>query len=123
MKVNEMYELYNGLNVLSQIELPIKVAFLVQQNLSSVETEVNNADKIKQSIVDRYIDKEKTKELQQEGKNMIQLQVDKIENYNKEINELNDQPVKLKLKKLKLDDLGNMKIRPIILKQISNILE
>lgn len=54
---------------------------------------------------------------------MIQLQIDKIGNYYKEINELNDQPAKLKLKKLKLDDLGNMKIRPIVLKQTSNVLE
>ena len=121
MKIKEIYELNEGLKTIVDKELPIKVSFLIQKVLSIIEIEIRNAEVIRQKIIKKYTDEEATKKLKEPGK--VQLQEDKLEDFNREINELMDQEVDIKLKKIKIDDLDGITIKPIELNRLKYIIE
>jgi len=121
MKIKDLYELHQGLSTIAEKELPVKVAFLIQQNLSNVEAEITNAETIRQKIIQKYMDVEATKELKEPGK--IQLYEDKVEDYNRELNELMEQEVDIEFKKISINDLDGLIIKPVVLHQLRFIIE
>ena len=121
MKIKEIYELNEGLKAIVDKELPIKMAFLIQKNMSMMEDEIKNAEVIRQKIIKKYEDEEATKNLKEQGK--IQLKKDKLEDFNKEFNELMEQEVDIKLKKIKIDDLDGITMKPVDLNRLRYIIE
>ena len=121
MKIKEIYELNEGLKTISNKELPVKIAFLIQQNISIVDIEIKNAEVIKQKIIKKYTDEEATKKLKEQYK--VKLQEDKLEDFNKELNEFMCQETNLELKKISIDDLDGITIKPIELNRLKYIIE
>lgn len=119
MKIKKLYEVFEGLNALSQKELPIKVAFLVQKNMSEVQGEIETSEKVRQKLIEKYKDEEKTKAA---DPGMVHLQLDKLDDYNKGYNELMDQEVEIKLQKIKISDLDGITVKPIVLRQLDSII-
>lgn len=120
MKIKHLYELHQGLGAIANKELPIKTAFSIQQNLTKVEVEVKNAETIRQKIIKKYTDEEATRKLKEPGK--VQLKADKLEDCSRELNELMEQEIGIKLKKIKIDDLDGLTVKPITLNQLRHIL-
>ena len=121
MKIEEIYELNEGLKAIADKELPIKVTFLIQKNMSAVEDEIKNAEVIRQKIIKKYTDEEATKNLKEQG--VVQLQKDKLEDFNKEINELMGQEIDVELKKISIDDLDGITMKPVNLNRLRYIIE
>ena len=121
MKIKEIYELNEGLKAIVDKELPIKMAFLIQKNMSMMEDEIKNAEVIRQKIIKKYEDEEATKNLKEQG--VVQLQKDKLEDFNKEINELMGQEIDVELKKISIDDLDGITIKPVDLNRLRYIIE
>lgn len=119
MKIKHLYELHQGLGAIADKELPVKTAFLIQQNLAKVEAEVKNAETIRQKIIKKYTDEEATKKLNAPGK--IQLKPDEVGDCSKELNELMEQEIDIKLREIKIDDLDGITVKPITLNQLRHI--
>ncbi|MDD3841072.1 MAG: hypothetical protein PHP06_11025 [Clostridia bacterium] len=120
LRIKNLYQLNEGIKSIADKELPIRVAFLVQKNISVVEAEIKNAEAIRQKIIQKYTDVEATKKLKGQGK--IQLQKDKLEEYSKEVNELMEQEVEVELKQININDLDGITVKPIVLDQIKSII-
>lgn len=114
LTVKDVYDLQEGLHQLNEKELPISVALKVQRNAMKVDSEYKIANDLRRKIIEKYKDK------QLENGN-VQIKKEKLDDFNKEIDELMQQEVKLDLEKVDPSELGET-IKPRILIQISKML-
>lgn len=119
MKVKDIYIQFEGLTAISEKELPVKVALLVQKNLSKVQNEIKLTEEVRQKIISKYTDEKATKEAD-EG--IIMLRKDKLDDFNKEHDELMNQDVEVKLNEISIKDINDITIKPRVLKQLESIL-
>lgn len=115
LTVQDIYNLNEGLIVVNEKDLPIKVALKLQRNSLKVNEEYNVASGIRRKIIDKYKDKKL-------DNGNVKIKKDKIEVYNKEIKELMEQDVKVELEKINPSDLGET-IKPRTLILIDKILK
>lgn len=115
LTVQDIYNLNEGLIVVNEKDLPIKVALKLQRNSLKVNEEYNVASGIRRKIIDKYKDKKL-------DNGNVKIKKDKIEVYNKEIKELMEQDVKIELEKINPSDLGET-IKPRTLILIDKILK
>lgn len=118
IKVADLYNLSLGLNELSKKELPIALAFEIQRVQKKVSEELIASDKVRQSLIEKY----KEKELDNGG---VQIKKDKLNEFNRKINELMSQEIDLDVKKINIDDLEKSveKVKPQTLMQLETILK
>ena len=121
LKVNDLYNLSLGLADLSNKELPIDLAFKIQKAQKKVRDELIASDEVRQKIIKKY----KEKDLDD---GQVQIQKDKIEQYNSEVAELLDQEVKVNIDKISINELkalekDKIKIKPKTLMQLEMILK
>lgn len=121
LKVNDLYNLSLGLADLSNKELPIDLAFKIQKAQKKVRDELIASDEVRQKIIKKY----KEKDLDD---GQVQIQKDKIEQYNSEVAELLDQEVKVNIDKISINELkalekDKIKIKPKTLMQLETILK
>ena len=116
LTVLEVLKLNDGLNDLSDKELPVSVAFKLQSIQSKLSTECENASKVRSKLIDKY----KEEDLE-DGK--VKIKESEVETFNKEINELHNQEVNIKLDKIKVDDLESIKVKPSTLGKLEKIIE
>src|SRR5699024_1718222 len=102
MKVQNLYEMIQGLNDVIDKELPTKVAFDLQKNLRNIQHEAKPADELKKKLNEKF--KDYIDECRIENK-------EKREAYLKELEEISAQEVEVELIKVNLDDLGEF-IKP-----------
>lgn len=118
IKVADLYNLSLGLNELSRKELPIALAFKIQRAQKKVSEELIASDKVRQSLIEKY----KEKELDNGN---VQIKKDKLNEFNEKINELMAQEIDLDIEKINIDDLEKTveKIKPQTLMQLETILK
>lgn len=117
IKVADLYNLSLGLNELSKKELPIALAFKIQRAQKKVSEELIASDKVRQSLIEKY----KEKEL---DNGVVQVKKDKLDEFNEKINELMSQEIDLDIEKINIDDLEKSveKVKPQTLMQLETIL-
>lgn len=117
IKVADLYNLSLGLNELSKKELPIALAFKIQRAQKKVSEELIASDKVRQSLIEKY----KEKEL---DNGVVQIKKDKLNEFNEKINELMAQEIDLDIEKINIDDLEKSveKVKPQTLMQLETIL-
>ena len=117
IKVADLYNLSLGLNELSKKELPIALAFKIQRAQKKVSEELIASDKVRQSLIEKY----KEKELDNGD---VQIKKDKLNEFNEKINELMAQEIDLDIEKINIDDLEKSveKVKPQTLMQLETIL-
>lgn len=103
----EIIENINALRGLSQKQLPIKVSYFVAKNISKIENELKVYEKERQKLLDKYAEKDDNGNMVLEGNN---IKIEDTDNWNKDIQELLDIEVDVKIHKLKRDDLLNANI-------------
>ena len=118
IKVSDLYNLSLGLNDLSNKELPIALAFKIQRAQKKVSEELIASDKVRQSVIEKY----KEKELDNGD---VQIKKDKLPEFNEEINELMAQEIELSIDKISVEDLEKAvkKVKPQTLMQLETILK
>lgn len=117
LKVNDLYDLSLGLDDLADKELGISTALKVQRNQKNVSEELIPTNKIREKIIDKYKD-----DKVRVANGGVKIKDHKWDIYNKEINELMDQDVELKLEKINIKDLGDISIKPRALTFLSSML-
>lgn len=97
----------NFLGTLTYKQLPIKVSYAIAKNISKIEKELEIYNKERQKLIDKYCVKD------EEGNNLVdennQLKIDdeNLEAWNKDINDLLDIDIDIKIHKFNEMDLLN----------------
>lgn len=115
MKVQDVYNLIEGLSDMIDKELPISTAYIVQRNHKKLVDEYKVANETRQGIMEKYKEKDTD-----DG---VVIKKDKTKEFDKDIKELMDQEVDLALDKIWLEDLGETAVKPRTLALIDTIIK
>lgn len=109
MKLKQLVESTTALNKLVDQKLPIKVSFQLSTFLSKTNPELTNFDKLRTEKIQEYGER-----VIKDGKPTEEYTIpkDKVEEWSKEINELLEQEIDVKIPDIKIDDLGDINIEP-----------
>lgn len=116
MKILDLYNLQEGLTDLSQKEMNVSVAFKVQKNHKLVTDELKSANEVRQKLIDKYKESD-------DGQGNVKLKKDKVQDFNKESNELLEQKVDIELKHINTDELEGISIKPRTLALLETVLQ
>lgn len=121
IKLGEASLMKDGLNELLEREIPAKVSYWLARFLEKVNKELTAMDKARMNLVNQYADKDK------DGKPIIENDQYKFSDNNmaeftKEFNELLDEEFDIDFKPIKIDSLGDIKLKPITLVQLAKII-
>lgn len=115
LKVFQLYELDEGLADLGEKELPIGTSLKIQRTHKAVKDELDPINKVRQKIVDKYKD-----EVLEDGG--VKIKQDKIEVCRKELDELMNQEVEIKVSKINVKELESISVKPKTLGMIGELL-
>lgn len=116
MKIQDIYNLAEGLSDLSNKELPISIALKVQRSHTKVVDEVKNADVLRKKLIEKYKESDN-------DDGTVKIKTNKIEVFQKELDELMEQEVDIKLDDIDVSQLEDISIKPRTLSLISTILK
>ncbi|MDK0740534.1 hypothetical protein P7A62_02300 [Clostridium perfringens] len=111
MTNKEILEKVNVLGEISLRKLPVKVSYAIGKNISKVERELKHYNKERQKLIEEYCLKEDDGTLKiTEGNYDIDLE--RLEYFNKEINELQEIEVEMDIHKFNIELLNGYEMSP-----------
>jgi len=126
--LNEVMGMQAGLDVILAKELPVKTAYWLARFLDKVGSEFKAMDAARMKLVEKYAKKDK------DGKPMMK-KVEKgeqpkeydltdanMKKFQDEYAELGKEEFEIDFKPIKLDQLGDIKLKPIVLIQLGKII-
>ena len=131
MKVtlNEVRQMQPGLDVILAKELPVKTAYWLARFLDKVRAEIGSTENIRMKLVDKYAKKDKDGKFifkkDDKGKDLQEYDFTKENyiNFVKEYDELSQIEMEIDFKPIKLADLGDITLKPVVLIQLGKIIE
>jgi len=123
--INNLYDLEKGLLAIGDYTFPMKTALIIQRNILAIKTEMKVIEELKNKIVNKYIDEDKTQLLiKQEGQtNSIAILEGKVDEFQKAYMELMNEEVSIEVQKIYLSIFEGLTIKPNTLCNITPILE
>jgi len=126
--LNEVRQMQPGLDVILAKELPVKTSYWLARFLDKVRSEIGSTEKIRVKLIDKYAKKDKDGKFifkkDEKGKDLQEYDFTK-ENYIKfvkEYDELSNIEMEIDFKPIKLADLGDITIKPVVLVQLGKII-
>lgn len=104
---------------LAEMPLNIKVAYNIARIIREIEKENKTFEDTRQKLLFKYGEKDPSGQLIINQNNQITIIPEQINNYNKEIQELLDEKIKLNVEPINLNDLGEIQITPAEIYQIN----
>ena len=127
IKAGEIRFINEGLREILEKELPVKPAYWLARFLTKLNQETESFEKARVNLVVKHAKKDKEgKPLfkkDAEGKKLNEYDVPDMEAFNKEFLLLAEEEFEIDFKPIKLDDLGDIKIKPVILAKLEKIIE
>ena len=126
--LNEVLGMKQGLDVILAKELPVKTAYWLARFLDKVKAEYTAMDKVRITLIEKYAKKDK------DGKPMMKkvkdgerpkeydLTDENMEKFQAEYAELGKTEFEIDFKPIKLDQLGDIKLKPIVLVQLGKLV-
>jgi hypothetical protein len=111
-KLEEIYNLSEGIGELAKKEMPTKVALRISRNQRKLIEEVRTADVLRQKLIEKYRD-EKVKD---------KIKEDKQKEFKEEFDELMSQEIDIKLDCINLSDLGEL-VQPRLITLLASIIK
>lgn len=108
---------------LAEMPLNIKVAYNIARIIREIEKENKTFEETRQKLLFKYGEKDSAGQLIINQNNQITIIPDQIKNYNKEIQELLDEKIKLNVEPINLNDLGEIQITPAEIYQINMFIK
>ena len=127
--LNEVMAMQKGLDVILAKELPVKTAYWLARFLDKVGSEFKAMDTARVKLVERYATKDKdgnpVMKKDKEGKPLNEYDLTKanMEKFQSEFAELGKEEFEVDFKPIKLEQLGDIKLKPIVLVQLGKIIE
>ena len=129
IKAGELKMIVEGLIEILNIELPVKPSYWLARITNKVESELKAFEKTRMGLIAKHAKKDKNGNpmfiLDKNGnpKRPHEYNVPNIEAFNKEFNELTEQEFEINIDPIKLDALGDIRIKPVILAKLEKIIE
>lgn len=108
---------------LAEMPLNIKVAYNIARIIREIEKENKTFEDTRQKLLFKYGEKDSSGQLIINQNNQITIIPEQINNYNKEIQELLDEKIKLNVEPISLNDLGEIQITPAEIYQINMFIK
>lgn len=107
----EILEKVNVLGEISSRKLPVKVSYAISKNISKVERELKHYNKERQKLIEEYCLKEDDGTLKITDRN-YDIDPERLEDFNKEINELQEIEVEMDIHKFNIELLNSYEMSP-----------
>ena len=128
--LNEVRAMTQGLDVILGTELPIKPAYWLARFLDKVQSEMKALENARMKLIEKYAKKDKDgkpvmkkdKDGKQRDPQQYDLTAKNMEEFEKEFAELGKEEFEIDFKPIKLDQLGDIKLKPIVLAQLGKII-
>lgn len=125
MVIKDILDSMEALNKLNNAHgMSSVVAFRIGKNIKAIEGEVKVFDDVRTKLLEDAANKDENgKPIIDKGTNQYDVPVDKLEALEKEIKKLQNEEVKVDIKKLSLDDVEKADLSPRELMSIEYMLE
>lgn len=94
-----------ALATLTQKQLPIKVSYAIAKNISKIESELKIYNSERQKLIDKYSVKDEEGNTIIDENNTLKIQVEFLEDWNRQLQELLYIEVDVDIHKFNIDDL------------------
>lgn len=111
MTNKEILEKVSGLGEISSRKLPVKVSYAISKNISKVERELKHYNEERQKLIKEYCLKEDDGTLKITDGN-YDIGPERLEDFNKEINELQEIEVEMDIHKFNIELLNGYEMSP-----------
>ena len=131
MKVtlNEVRQMQPGLDVILAKELPVKTAYWLVRFLDKIRNEIGATERMRVKMIDKYAKKDKDGKFimkkDEKGKDLQEYDFTKenFVKFAKEYDDLSQIEMDIDFKPIKLADLGDIKLKPVVLIQLRKLIE
>ena len=127
IKAGELRNMHEGLGEILRIELPVKPSYWLARIATKIDSETLAFEKARMGLVRKHAKKNLKSELifkkDKNGKPMNEYDIPNLEKFQKEYDELSIQEIEINIDPIKLDALGDIKIKPVILAKLEKIIE
>jgi len=127
-KVGEINSIEEGLNEILNKELPAKPAYWLARFLISLNNEFNASEKARLNLISKYAKKDKNgnpltlMRKDKNGKDSNEYDMADMKAFQKEFMQLNEEEFEIDFKPIKLEMLGDIKLKPITLARLGKII-
>ena len=127
--LNEVIAMQKGLDVLLAKELPVKTSYWLARFLDKIGSEFKAMESARIKLVEKYATKDKdgnpVMKKDKDGKPLNEYDLDKanMEKFQAEFADLGKEEFEIDFKAIKLEQLGDIKLKPIVLIQLGKIIE
>jgi len=121
--LNEIMGMNEGLNVILAKELPVKTSYWLARFLDKVGSETKAMETARMKLIEKYAKKDKDgKPLMKKDTNEYDITKANMEKFQAEFGDLGKEEFDVDFTAIKLADLGDIKLKPIVLIQLGKII-
>ena len=128
--LNEVRGMQAGLDVILGKELPVKASYWLARFLDKIRVEMEAMEKARVKLVEKLAKKDKdgkpVMKKDKDGKQLDPPQYDltdeNMAKFNEEFNELGKEEFEIDFTAIKLSDLGDISLKPIVLVQLGKLI-
>lgn len=108
---------------LARKELPIKVSYALAKNIAKIEKELEIYNLERQKLLDKYCVKDENGKNKVDENNNLKISDEFLEDWNRDIKELQNIEIEIDIHKFKLEELNEYKMTPSELIAIDYMIE
>lgn len=125
MKLTNKKILNNAMTIgaISNKELPVKVSYALAKNISKLEKELQIYNQERDKLIEKYSVKDDDNKPVIDENNQFKIQDKYLEDWNKDIKELQEIEVEIDIHKFKLEELNGYNMTPAELMAIEYMIE
>jgi len=126
--LNEAIEMTEGLNEILTKEVTVKAAYWLARFLEKVSSEMKAMEKARMKLIEKYAEKDKDgkplfkKDKDGNSLNQYDISNENAEKFSKEFEELKAEEFDIEFNPVKIDQLGDIKLKPLTLVQLAKII-
>lgn len=125
--LNEILAMNESLNTVLAKELPVKPAYWLARFLDKISSEYKAMEDARKKLVEKYAKKDKDgkpvmKKVKDDKPQEYDLTKANMEKFQAEYAELGKEEFEVDFKPIKLDQLGDIKLKPMVLIQLKKII-
>lgn len=114
MKLGSIVGAMEALNNLSNEKVPVSTAFKLKKIIRSIEGDLKSYDDLRKGLFEKFGEKKE---------DSYEIPKERLDDFYKELNDLLSTEVKTEITKLKLSDLGDLKIETKMLFSLDEFIE
>lgn len=110
-------------STLSQKKLNMRMAYQLAKIIKEVQKEFELFQETRMKLINEYAERDEDGQLKVDENNNFTIPKEKIQDFQKELNELLETQVELQINKINLDELENVEFTPMELIKIEKFIE